>query len=55
MDIIVDNTVFTNFALIKRENILCGDADSNGVVDIFDALMISEYDAGLVGSLRCGP
>jgi len=26
---------------------LCGDADGNEVVDIFDALMVSEYDAGL--------
>ena len=26
---------------------LCGDANGNGLVDIFDALMVSEYDAGL--------
>ncbi len=27
---------------------LCGDVDKNGVVDIFDALKIAEYDAGLI-------
>ena len=26
---------------------MCGDADNNSVVDIFDALLIAEYDAGL--------
>jgi len=40
---------------LKSKDLLCGDVDGNGVVDIFDALMISEYDAGFVGSLKCGP
>ena len=29
------------------------DVNGNGVVDIFDALMISEYDAGLVVIMPC--
>jgi len=34
-------------AVVDEDCGLCGDADNNGFIDIFDALLIAEYDAGL--------
>ena len=41
----------TNYDIkVRYEGIfLCGDADGNGTVDIFDALLAAEFDAGLKG------
>lgn len=42
-----DGKVYAFHSQEETSCVLCGDADQDGVVDIFDALLVSEYDAGL--------
>ena len=42
-----DGKVYAFHSQEETSCVLCGDANQDGVVDIFDALLVSEYDAGL--------